>query len=372
MLDPRSSLAGNLGGGEMPATWLNDSLLATALRSVARSKVTWAASYGDTQGYLPLRKQLQVKLRELGIDVEPRQILTTIGAADALSLIVTSYLRAPGAKVMVDAPCSFLLLDRLLASGLDVVPIPRQVDGPDIDALRAACERHRPSMFFCQSLLHNPTSTSLSPQKAYQVLRLADEFDFTLVEDDSYGDLAPTGSNAQLARLAPVDQLRRVIYVGGFSRTLGPGMRVGFIAAHPDKIAWLLLYKSVTRASNCSLSERTIYRVLAEGGYRHHCEQLRMQLDRSRLELSERLHDLDIAVPFRPEAGMYLWGRLPHDINAFAVAEMMLDSGYLTAPGQLFSTTTDARPYMRFSVPASSDIEAFRELSATLRKLTKP
>jgi DNA-binding transcriptional MocR family regulator len=366
LLDPGASLSGNLGSGDLPSAWLDEPHLAGALRSVARGNLNWMAGLGDLLGYLPLRQQLQIMLKEFGLNVEPRQLLTTIGATDALSVITTSYLRSPGAVVLVDDPASFLLLDRLMASGLTAVGIPREDDGPDISALRSACMRHRPSFLFCNSLLHSPTSMSLAPHKAFQILRLAEEFDLTIVEDDTYGDLLPTSASARYTRLATLDQLRRVIYIGSFSKTLGPGLRVGYIAAASPRIDWMLRYKSVSRAGNGSLAERTVFRLLTEGTYRHHCEQLRVRLDVHRQKLLAKLDALNIAVESRPDAGMYLWGRLPNGVGAMSLADRMLQRGYLTAPGPLFSISREGDSYMRFNVAASDDEAAFRALRESL------
>jgi DNA-binding transcriptional MocR family regulator len=81
-------------------------------------------------------------------------------------------------------------------------------------------------------VLHNPTGTSLSAARAFRLLQLAEQYDFTIVEDDIYSDLCPPGHAA--TRLASLDQLKRVIYLGSFSKTLAANLRVGFIAASPD------------------------------------------------------------------------------------------------------------------------------------------
>ncbi|WP_156481292.1 PLP-dependent aminotransferase family protein [Herbaspirillum rubrisubalbicans] len=367
LLDPRTLLHRGLGSGDLPPDWLNVPQLAATLRAVSRSNINWAAGYGDAQGYLPLRQQLQRKLADIGIDVTPRQVLTTLGATDAINLIVMSYLRQPGMTVLVDDPGSFLLMDRLLASGMHIIGVTRDADGPDITALQNACEQHGPAFYFCQSLLHSPGYTGLSPQRAFQILRLAERFNFTIVEDDTYGDLAPVHRPPHATRLASLDQLQHVLYVGSFSKTLGAGMRVGFIAGNPQQIEWLLLYKLVSRASNGSLAERMIYRLLSEGGYRRHCEQLRARLDQARPRLMAALEALGIVLQHRPDAGLYLWGRLPGDLNAMEVAERMLANGYLTAPGPVFSSGEAARSHMRFNV-ASSDDDALRALSSVLER----
>ncbi|MEK6348144.1 MAG: PLP-dependent aminotransferase family protein [Burkholderia sp.] len=367
LLDPQVPITSRLGAGELPAAWINTPAVADALRSVARGNLNWIHDHGEQQGYLPLRGQIALRLDALGIATTPARIATTVGATDALNLIVMAYLRTPGEPVLVDDPASYLLLDRLMASGLNAVPVPRDADGPDPEALRDACERTGARMYICNTSLHNPTSGGLSTHRAFRVLQLAERYDLTVVEDDCYADLLPAAGPLPQVRLAALDQLRRVIYVGSFSKTLGAGLRVGYIAADAERIDWLSRYKSVSRASNGSLSERIVYRLLSEGAYRHHCEQLRTRLDSARPVLRQALDALGIEVAHRTEQGMYLWGRLPGAApDATRIAAALLAKGYLCAPGAMFSHRREAAAFMRFNVAAAGDVEAWRVLAQAL------
>ncbi|WP_414448639.1 PLP-dependent aminotransferase family protein [Burkholderia sp. 22PA0099] len=367
LLDPQVPLASRLGAGELPAAWINTPAVADAFRGVARGNLDWVHDHGEPQGYLPLRAQIALRLDALGIGTTPARIATTVGATDALNLIVMAYLRTPGEPVLVDDPASYLLLDRLMASGLNAVPVPRDTDGPDPEALRDACERTGARMYICNTGLHNPTSGGLSTHRAFRVLQLAERYDLTVVEDDCYADLLPAIGPLPQTRLAALDQLRRVIYVGSFSKTLGAGLRVGYIAADAERIAWLSRYKSVSRASNGSLSERIVYRLLSEGAYRHHCEQLRARLDAARPLLRQALDALGIEVAHRAEQGMYLWGRLPGAApDASQIATALLAQGHLCAPGAMFSHQREAAAFMRFNVASAGDVQAWRALAQAL------
>jgi DNA-binding transcriptional MocR family regulator len=121
------------------------------------------------------------------------------------------------------------------ALGAKVVGIPRLADGPDIARLAELAALHKPKLYIINSVLHNPSSTSLSAAKAFQVLRLAEEHDFLIVEDDIYCDLHPGSAVQPATRLAALDQLQRVIYLGGFSKTMAANLRVGFIATSVER-----------------------------------------------------------------------------------------------------------------------------------------
>jgi len=366
LVQPAGTLAGTPGLGLLPSDWLDETGLAKAMRSVARGNLRNLTGYGDPLGYLPLRQQLQGKLRDVHIDAPVTRIMVTAGATHALHLIVLAWLREVGEYVLIEDPCSFLLRDRLMASGLQLLPVPREVDGPDLDVLRAHCEQHRPKFFFCSSVLHNPTSSHISPHKAFQILRLAEEFDLTVVEDDTYSDLMPPGAAAAATRLASLDQLQRVIYIGSFSKTIAPGLRVGYVCANPEIIEWLQVYRTVSEIAMTSVTERAVYQLLSQGGYRHHCAQLRSRLDECRQPVVEALAALGCSVEPGTNAGMYVWATLPHDLDAMPVADELLKQGHLLAPGDLFSSSERARSKMRFNVSRTLDSPALPALARAI------
>lgn len=353
------------GIGLLPDAWLGEADLSATLRSLGRSNQRGLMGYGDPQGYLPLRQQLQLKLGEMDIDASPEHIVLTNGATEALHLMVMSYLRTPGEFVLVEDPAPFLLSERMLAAGLNFAHVPREHDGPNIEVLRKLCEQHRPTMFFCSTVLHNPTSSQMSAHKAFQILRLADEFNLTIVEDDTYCDLMPSTPLGQVVRMATLDQLRRVVYIGSFSKTLAAGLRVGFLAASHARVEWILAHKIASHIAGSSLTERTVYRILSHGGYRHHCAQLRNRLDELRLPLVHQLRALGLDVARAPQAGMYVWARLPGQSSG-AIADRLLEQGHLVAPGLLFSQRADINAHLRFNVGNTLDSPVLPALARLL------
>lgn len=324
------------GSGTFPASWHDEELLAGALRGLLRQGMRSLSEYPDPRGYLPLRQQLQLKLSELGVSTEADNILVTNGATEALHLVCQALLAGAGIPVMVESPTQPLLAQRLLSTGMHIYRVRRQHDGPDLDDMRAVCEKHRPRAFFCSSVLHNPTCSHIAPHKAYQILRLAEEFDMLVVEDDTYGDLMPRATALPIARLATLDQLRRVIFVGSFSKTLGSGLRMGYLAANAERMEWLTTHRAVQSVSGSALSERTLYKALSGGAYRRHCEQLRNRLAEARPVVVDELARWGITVDHVPDAGLFLWASLGEHVDSVLVAERMLELGHLIAPAQAF------------------------------------
>lgn len=367
LVQPFANQASTSGIGLLPPEWLDEIGLGKALRSVARASVRHLTGYTDPLGYLPLRQQLQAKLREVQIEAQVSQIMVTTGATHAMHLIAMAFIRKERQHVMVEDPGPFMLRDRLMASGLELLTVPRDPDGPNLEVLRNHCTEHRPRFFFCSSVLHNPTSSHISPHKAFQILRLAEEFDLTIVEDDTYSDLMPPGVGASMTRLASLDQLERVIYIGSFSKTIAPGLRVGYVCAHPKMIEWLLIYRTVNDIAGATINERIIYQLLSQGGYRHHCAQLRGRLDECRQPVIEQLTELGCSVEQQTNAGMYVWATLPGGANALSLSSELAKSGHLLAPADLFTRLAAHRSKMRFNISRTINSPVLPALAKLLK-----
>ncbi len=336
------------GSGLLPPTWLDGELIANALRAVSRGNADLLLSYGSPQGFAPLRLQLGLKLAELDIAANADQIVTTTGVTQGLDLVARHFLQ-PGDTIFVDDPAWFLMFGSFSLLGAKVVGIPRLADGPDIVKLAELAALHRPRLYVINSVLHNPTSTSLSAAKAFQILKLAEQHDFMVVEDDIYCDMHPGGAT----RIAALDQLQRVIYLGGFSKTLAANLRVGFIATSPELAMQLADRKILSTLTTSEIGERVVYKILSEGHYRKHVDRLRSKLDGVRDKTLRQLERIGITVDSGNATGMFAWTDAGCDTNL--LTEKALAAGYLLAPGCLFSPQQLPSHRMRINVAAMSD-----------------
>jgi DNA-binding transcriptional MocR family regulator len=349
------------GAGLLPVTWLDSELVASAVRAVGRSAGNALLNYGVPEGYLPLRQHLSERLVQADIGATPEQIVTTHGVTHGIDLVGRHFI-APGDTVFVEDPAWFVMFGRFAAFGAKVVGVPRGLDGPDMHVLANLLTRYQPKLFVVSSVLHNPTSTSISAANAHRLLKLADEYGFTILEDDIYGDLQP----GRALRLASLDQLRRVIYLGGFSKTLAANLRVGFIAANAETAQQLADLKMLTGLTTPELTERVVARVLAEGQYRRHLDRLRGKLDAAREKTVRALEKMGAKLFFEPSAGMFLWADMGRDTNAIAAAGA--EQGILCAPGSLFSPTQLPSTWMRVSAATSLNPMALKFLAHAMAR----
>jgi DNA-binding transcriptional MocR family regulator len=314
-------------------------------------------TYGVPQGFLPLRQQLQHKLMELEIGATPEQIVTTVGVTQGLDLLVREFTR-PGDTVFVDDPAWFMMFGVFAAMGTKVVGIPRQADGPDIAQLAELAALHKPKLYVINSVLHNPSSTSLSAAKAFQILRIAEEHGITLVEDDIYCDLHTASSGQPATRLAALDQLHRVIYLGGFSKTLAANLRVGFIATTPEMAQRLTDRKMLATLATSDIGERVVYKILSEGLYRKHVERIRVRLDGMRARAVRQMERVGLKVDIVTPAGMFVWADAGCDTNV--LAERAMAEGLLLAPGSLFSSNQQPSSRLRLNFAGMQDPAVWR------------
>lgn len=347
------------GSGMFPSEWLDADLIANALRSISRQNPAQLLSYGIPQGFLPLRQQLQLKMAELEIAATPEQFVTTTGVTQALDLVARHFTQ-PGDVILVDDPSWFLMFASFAALGAKVVGVPRLADGPDMFKLAELVALHKPKLYVLVSVLHNPTSTSLSAAKAFQILKLAEEHDFMIVEDDIYCDMHPGSAIQPATRIASLDQLNRVIYMGGFSKTLSPNLRSGFIATSLELAQHFADRKMLTNLTSAEVGERVVYKILSEGHYRKHLDRLRNKLDSVRDRTIRQMERIGMTVDISTPAGIFVWADTGHDTNV--MAEKALAEGYLLAPGALFSPNQLPSSRMRVNVAAMSDPGIWRFL----------
>ncbi|MEW5889209.1 MAG: PLP-dependent aminotransferase family protein [Pseudomonadota bacterium] len=339
-----------VGAGCLPADWLDEEGVLRNLRGLARRPDSRVTSYGTSQGYAPLRQQLQVKLAELAIGARAEQIVLTHGATQALDLVARYFLKA-GDCVLVDDPGYWNLFANLRLYGVRLVGVPRTLDGPDVHALEELLRHHKPKLFFTQSVLHNPTSGNLSPANAFRILQLAEKHNFLIVEDDICGDHYP----GPTTRLAVFDQLQRVIYVGSFSKTVSGNLRVGFLACQQDLAHALTDVKIVSFISSSEFAERLAYRMLTEGHYRKYIERVQARLAEATHATLRMLERTGLKLDAEPKGGMFVWAQVPGLQDSAALARRAIREGIVLAPGNVFRPQSQPSPYLRFNVAYATD-----------------
>ncbi|MDF2919433.1 MAG: putative transcriptional regulator, GntR family [Microbacterium sp.] len=361
----------DLGGGN-PAT----ELLPVGLYRDAAHEVTTSAEFPSLLRYSPAPglPSLRAAIGERE-GVPPERVLVTNGGAHGLALAVLGILD-PGDAVVVDDPVYPLFLRALdLVGDVDVVPVRVADDGIDVDELETRLRGGlRPKALFTVPTFQNPSGFTLSNEKAARVVQLAERFGFTIIADDPYRDIAFPGTAVpRRGRLLGTD---RGVAVNTFSKTLGPGLRLGWIVV-PDGLA-----ERYTRLRNrldgqsSGVLQAIVERMLrddrfdeaiaaAGAGYEHKARVLTAAL---RQELPGAV---DVA---EPTGGFFVWARLHGDLDFAQLFEDAQDLGVTYQRGEWFSASGGGfRGFVRLSHSEPDDAslrEGVSRLARAWRGLT--
>jgi DNA-binding transcriptional MocR family regulator len=342
-----------LGSGFIPEAWRDIEGIAQAVRHVARTDYSALIDYATPLGNVTLREHMQARVAPLGIQADASQILITFGASQAVDLIVRYLLRA-GDTMFVEDPGYYNLFGLLKLHGINVVGIPRTATGPDIDVLQAELKRHRPRAIFVNTVFHNPTGTVVAPSVAFRLLQLAHEYDFTIVEDDIYADFQAETTD----RLAALDQLDRVIYIGGLSKTLSSSLRIGFIAASRQIVKDLGDIKMLTSISGSPFAEAVALTMLERGAYRKFLERFRRRMSDALGATTRMLEENGWQLFAPPVGGKFMWARVPHVDDPQQLIDCASACGVTIAPGSYFRPHGEPSPWIRINAAYAQDRRA--------------
>lgn len=349
------------GCGWLPPDWMPEAALRRALKAAARLPAAALMDYDEPQGLAPLRALIARRLGEKGVPAAPERVLLTGSGTQAIDLVCRMLLR-PGDRVLIDDPCYFNFQALLRAHGAEAVGVPMTPEGPDSAAFARIAGQAQPRLYIANSAVHNPTGARLAAHVAHRLLSVAEASGMAIVEDDIFSDFETRPG----VRLAGFDGLRQVIAVGSYSKTLSASVRLGFVAARAEWIERLVDLSLATAFGSPRLASELVLALLRDGSYRRHVAALRDRLAEARTRVAARLQALGIVPWIMPEAGVFLWCRLPDGLDAEDVARRCLGDGVVLAPGNAFSLSQGAQAFLRFNVAQSLDPRLYSVLEQAM------
>jgi 2-aminoadipate transaminase len=327
-------------------------------------------NYTTAQGDQTLRSTLAEVVHERGITAGPDEILVTNGVTNGMSLI-TALLAPPGSTVLVEQPTYLGMLNILNSRGVRAVGLPMDGEGLLIDALEEALRVERPAFLYTIPTFQNPSGVCLSAPRRAALLELAARRGLTIVEDDIYGKIAFEGPAAPA--LKADDYGGQVIYLSSFSKSLMPGLRIGYLVAPPELVKRLVLLRQAQDCCSPLLMQRALSIFIEQGWWHSH---LRRTLPRYRERRDALLRAMERHFPMgvswtRPRGGFCSWVTLPPSVPVTELYLGALARGVAFTPGQVFSPGTEELPHLRlcFSAEAPERLaEAVATLGALLRE----
>ena len=293
------------GAGWLPNSWVLDLGVQRALRLAAREDPERRRQYDEPLGYAPLRRLFSVRLAERAVMADPDQIVVTDSCSQALDL-VCRFLLSPNDTVVVDDPCYFNFHSLLRANRAQTVTVPMTPEGPDVIELERAFAEHRPRLYLTTGGLHNPTGTTPSAATVHRVLRLAEQHDVLILEDDTFADFeAEPSTRLARARRPEPGRAGRQRDEGGRRRD---ALRL-YRRARGTGSMQLVDLKLATTMGNSATGAHILHRVLIESGYRRHLDGLRRKLaDAMGRTLQNSPPPWAFDPWIEPRAGIYLMG----------------------------------------------------------------
>lgn len=344
-----------------------------ALRREGRSLATYGLAHGP-QGYLPLREFLMTKLkRDAGISSTVDDLMIVSGSLQALDL-VNNTLLTRGDTVIVEQETYQGSLQRLMRLGVNTIGIPLDDDGMRMDALASTLadlkgRGIRPKYIYTIPTVQNPTGSIMPETRRVELLRLSAEYGVPVFEDDCYADLVWSGQRPPA--IHALSKNGGVIHIGSFSKSIAPALRVGFIVAPWDVMSRMLALK--TDAGSGAL-EQMVLATYCKPHFASHVPALTKTL-RTKLDtLMEALNEqFGTAAEFEePKGGIFLWVKLPDQVDTLKLYQAALAAGVSINPGPEWSTNkghSGSRLRLCFASPSHQQIrEGVAVLAEVCRK----
>ncbi len=302
---------------------------------IARRDPHAAWNYTHPQGFHPLRQAIAHDLARHGIQTSAEQLIITNGANEAINLVTQAF-AVIGDSGLIEEPSFHTTLLNLQQAGIRLTGFTIDQQGPDWASLEHALDTssQHPRFVLVTPDYHNPTGIRWTSAQRYQFLNWANQHAIPIIEDATYSDLGLTGPS--LPALRAFDP--NVIYIGSYSKSLMPGLRIGFIVANGMVQQQLVSLKTITSGSNESLSQQILAEYLHAGEYHEQLAWVTSIYKQRRDALLEAIQRyLPSAVSATvADGGFYSWLRLPADQPIMPLFQRALQRGVVIFPGQAF------------------------------------
>jgi DNA-binding transcriptional MocR family regulator len=358
----------NLATGWASNDLLPSHELAAISADVFREVGADALTYGDPDGLWELREQLARRGLQSGFATEPEEILVTNGARQAIDLAVRAILQ-PGDVVVTESPTFMGTLVSLEAAGARVLGIPYDADGLDVDALERILARHEVKLVVLQTGSQNPTGQDMSPERIERLLALARERSFFIMEDGVYATIRFGSKEPSRMRQGAPDH---VVYVDSLSKTIGGGLRVGWVAAGGELRRRLRDLKLATDYHTPVLTQHLAARWMATGAHDRHITQISAELGRrSEAMVNSVIRRLgDEVWVSEPLGGHHVWLTFRRHLDERLLVAEAMRHGVSFTPGGATTVEGDGLSGLRlsFALLDSERIdEGVRRLAAAVR-----
>ncbi|MFO7791532.1 MAG: PLP-dependent aminotransferase family protein [Candidatus Saliniplasma sp.] len=320
-----------------------------------------ALQYGSTEGITPLREILAERMTKRGMDVDKDNILITHGSQQALDLL-SKILLDPGDTIVVGSPTYLGATGAFRAFQGNMESVPVKKDGMDMDLLDEKLTELegkgcKPKFVYLVPTFQNPSGATIPGDKRRKLLDIASKHDVLVVEDSPYSYLRYEGSPQP--HLMSLDSEDRVVRLQTFSKILAPGFRIAWCVGPKDFIDKMVIAKQATDLCTNPFGQYVAYKYISEGVLDEHLEYIKKLYDEKRLTMLDAMkeHMPDYVEWNRPKGGMFIWARLPENIDTREMFEKAIEEKVAYVVGDAFYVEEDGHNTMRLNFTHSSEEE---------------
>ncbi len=342
------------GGNPSPKTFPQE-LLSKLAQNLVENNGATVLQYGNTLGYQPLLDYL--KQKETKLMKETDELIITSGSSQGIEMFVRTFLNE-GDTMLVESPTFLGALQTFKLAKANVKTVKMQNDGVDIDDLEQKIVDYSPKIFYVIPTFQNPTGITTSEEKREKIYEICKKHGVMILEDDPYAELRYEGQT--VPSIKSYDDCGLVCKLVSFSKTIAPGLRVGYAIAHADIIGKFNLLKQGQDVHTSNLTQAMVYEFMAQGHYESHieglCETYKEQRD-TMLDALEKYMPTGVTYT-RPQGGLFIWVNLPKGKNAAEIFEVCVKNKVAFVPGMPFFAENGKENTLRlnFSMPTKENI----------------
>jgi 2-aminoadipate transaminase len=330
---------------------------------VLRNEGEKALQYGLTEGYMPLKEELAAKMHKYRVPAEPENILLTNGSQQALDLIGRVFL-GRGDTIFTGQPTYLGALQAFKVYRPNIVGIPVDRQGMNVDALEEALKKEKPKFIYVLPNFHNPMGVTITLERRIKLVELAGRHGVPIIEDDPYGELRFEGED-----LAPFIVLHKenVLYLSTFSKILAPGIRLGWVVAPEVIVKRLVQAKQATDLHTSTFIQMIVHDIVKRGILRAHSKEIRRVYGERRHIMTGAMEEhFPSGVKWtKPEGGLFLWCETPEGVDTMKLLETAVEAKVAFVPGTVFYPDGTGLNTMRLNF-SNAKPEAIKEGIARL------
>ena len=307
-----------------------------------------ALQYSTTEGWRPLREWIAGRMQKRGIAAIADRVLITTGSQQGIDLVGKVFIDR-GDAVVVENPCYLAALQAFSGYEANFISIDGDDAGMRVEQLENAFKRSNPKLIYVVSEFANPTGTTLSHERRQKLIELSARYRVPILEDNPYSELRYTGE--QMQPLAAMDRDGLVVHVSTFSKTLSPGMRLGWLIASEEIFQMVVVAKQAADLHTSTIEQRAAARLLESFDYDGHVAHLCEVYDQRRqamLSAMERYFPAEVRWT-RPEGGLFLWVELPERLSAEQLFDDAITERVAFVPGTSFFACEKKLNFMRLN-----------------------